>query len=247
MSRGTPIENIRSEERPRERCLSWGPQCLSLRECIALVLNSGPPKIGCLGLATAILQRQGSGLKTEEEERAFFSAMEISPNAHLSEIRGLGPAGRARLLAAFELGRRYSIFRERTAVSPETATKGGQQGDEALSRIPQELRSEPQEWLGFVPRYRNGQVGQFCLVERGVRTHVNVDPMELFARLLALRPSGFFLFHNHPSGDLNASSEDQTLTSRVAELSGSFGMRLLGHGIVAARGEAWVDGRYLLC
>ena len=78
----------------------------------------------------------------------------------------------------------------------------------SVERISASLRRECQEWLGFVPVHRGGELGHFCLVERGVRTHVNIEPAELFARILALRPVGFYLFHNHPSGDLTPSEED---------------------------------------
>lgn len=173
-----------------------------------------------------------------EQARAFFTAMEVSPIAHLSSICGLGPAHQARLLAAFELGRRYAIFRQKNSgrISLESPTL-----DQALKRVSASLRQEPQEWIGFVPRYRGDQpLGELCLVERGVRTHVNFDPVELFARILALRPSGFYLFHNHPSGDLRPSSADYELTERVTQVAQKLGIRLLGHGIVSGDSAQWI-------
>jgi DNA repair protein RadC len=73
-----------------------------------------------------------------------------------------------------------------------------------------------------------------------VRTHVNIEPIELFARVLALRPHGFILIHNHPSGDLTPSLPDQEITDRVAQLARPFGIKMLGHWIVSARGEFWI-------
>src|SRR6476620_10690599 len=70
--RSLMIRNLPYLERPRERCLDSGPSCLSLRECIAVILCSGPPGIGSLGIASRILERPGSGLGTSLEERAFF-------------------------------------------------------------------------------------------------------------------------------------------------------------------------------
>ena len=198
MSLQTPLSDLFVSERPRERCLSQGPKCLSLRECIALILGSGPRGKGCLGLAKEVLHSPGEGLASEDEERAFFTAMEVSGTAHLKGLSGLGAAGQARILAAFELGRRYALYRERTKSQGRSRHKLDVIAKQALERINTDLRNEPQEWLGFVPLYRSGDLGELCLVERGVRTHVNIDPAELFARLLALRPSGFFLFHNHP-------------------------------------------------
>lgn len=243
VARRVRIHSTPAAERPRERCLRQGARCLSLRECLALVLNSGPPGTGCLGLALEILERPGTGLDDASQERAFFTAMEVSAAAHLEGIPGLGPAGRARLMAAFELGRRYALFREERAAPP--AFPGGVRDfkSESLARVPPTLRSEAQEWLGFIPCYSGGKLGSLCLVERGVRTHVNVEPGELFARVLALRPHGIILFHNHPSGELAASDADRDLTHRVFLLGRSLGIRLLGHWIVASKGETWVEAQ----
>jgi DNA repair protein RadC len=227
-------------ERPRERCLEKGPNTLSLRECLAVILGTGPPRAGSLGLARAILERPGHGLAQTEEERAFFTAMESSGDSHLGGIDGLGPAGKARLLAAFELGRRYACYRQATLPGIRPLGAVSDVAREALGRIPAIDRQEPREWLGFVPIYRSGQVGELCVVERGVRTHVNVDPAELFARLLALRPRGFVLVHNHPSGNLRPSAEDLHLTRSVCELARSLGMRQFGHWIVSPGGEHWL-------
>lgn len=235
MNETQTIRALPDSERPRERCLRQGAECLSLRECLALLIGSGPRGRGCLGLASDLLDRPGTGLPDGEQERAFFTAMEVSALAHLENLRGIGSSHRARLLAAFEIGRRYAIFRERTK-GPVHGRAGGKEPDlsaRALERVSPELRQRPQEWLGFVPVHRFRELGELCLVEQGVRTHVNVDPAELFARILALRPQGFYLFHNHPSGECTPSLEDFDLTERVRDISGQLGIRLLGHWIVA--------------
>lgn len=237
------IENTPPSERPRERLLSQGPRCLSLRECIAVILGSGPPGQGALGMAAAVLGRPGEGLSEGESERAFFTALEASAHAHLSGLAGLGDAGRSRVLAAFEIGRRYSDFRERNRTSTQFSRKELERKplpERALAQVGENWRCDSREWLGFVPLFRNGTLGQLGIVELGTRTHVNTDPAELFARILALRPSGFFLFHNHPSGDLTPSQPDVDLTQKVSRVGSSLGTRLLGHAIVGRKGERWV-------
>lgn len=233
----TMIQNTPTDERPRERCLSKGSECLSLRECLALILGSGPKGKGCMGLAAEIMSRPGQGLGCENEEFAFFTAMEVSPLAYITEFPGLGPAGRARIMAAFELGRRYALFREKTKSDRIEQEQTVSPSTKALATISDSLRNDPQEWLGFVPLHRSGKLGRFSMVERGTRTHVNIDPAELFARILALRPQGFFLFHNHPSGNLYASAADHDLTLKVKAVSSQFGIELLGHWIVCSHGE----------
>ncbi|MEO5969498.1 MAG: JAB domain-containing protein [Bdellovibrionia bacterium] len=235
------IEVTPVTERPRERCLQKGPASLSLRECIALILGSGPPGIGCLGIAENILNKPGKGLPSSEEERAFFSALEVSGTGHLTEISGLGPAGKSKILAAFELGRRYALYRS-DLPSPTGPRPSPQDLTiQALAKISNLMRAAPQEWFGFVPVHRNGKLGELCIVEKGARTHINLDPAELFARILALRPRGVFLFHNHPSGVLTPSVEDLDLTENIREISEKFGILLLGHWIVTSTQEHWLN------
>lgn len=210
------------KERPRERLLSEGPSVLSLRECLAVLLGSGPPQVGCLGLAQQILERM--------PEEQLFASIDGAGATVLSDLRGLGPAGRARLLAAFELARRFAAFEKEKKKKARASGIPGR----AIAKIPLELRRASREWLGFVPVYSNGRVGAFCLVELGLRSHVHFDPTELFGRLLPLRSAGFFLFHNHPSGRLRPSRSDRDLTSWVARLSLDLGIQFGGHWIVGA-------------
>jgi DNA repair protein RadC len=236
------IEATPISERPRERCLQKGPASLSLRECLALILGSGPPGIGCLGIAENILNKPGKGLPAAEEERAFFSALEISGTGHLTEINGLGPAGQSKILAAFELGRRYADYRSDIPATENTSSTFSKDLTlQALKKVSNAKRSAPQEWFGFVPFHRNGKLGELCVVEKGARTHVNLDPAELFARILALRPRGIFIFHNHPSGILTPSVEDLSLTESIREISEKFGILLLGHWIVTSTQEKWLN------
>jgi DNA repair protein RadC len=239
---GSPLLSlVPTSERPRERCLEKGAFTLSLRECLAVILGSGPRGTGSLGLASRILARPGDGMTPTDEERAFFGAMENSGTAGLLGIDGLGPAGRARLMAAFELGRRYANFRlAPTRGLPEALAD---LASEALDCVDSVHRNEPREWLGFVCLLRTGALSGLCVVERGVRTHVNIDPAELFARLLALRPRGFFLVHNHPSGNLSPSREDFHLTRTIDEIASGLGLQLMGHWIVAPRGERWIPSK----
>lgn len=243
-----PISTLPSDEKPRERCLQAGPNTLSLRECIALILGSGPRGVGCLGLAQKIISRPGKGLQPAEEERAFFMSMESSGRSHLMDIPGLGEAGQARLLAAIELGRRYACFRgvserRRDSETTQAALRPSLEkiAIDALRRISDSARNESHEWFGFIPVYSDSRLGELCLVEKGSRTHVNLDPVEIFARILALRPQGFYLVHNHPSGNSQPSPQDHQLTQEIQQVASRLGVRLLGHWVVSPMEESWIS------
>ena len=237
------IRTLPTSERPRERCLKQGARVLSLRECLAVVIGSGTASQDCLSLASSILDRPGPGLAEPEQEKAFFLALEGglgAPDSQLSGIKGIGSAHRARLLATFEIGRRYENYRNLARFKDPGLQVRQEAPERALDAIPLDLRNEPREWFGFVPIHRSGAIGEFCLVERGLRTHIHIDPIELFARVLALRPVALFLFHNHPSGELTPSNPDIHLTREVKKLCEGLGIRLLGHGIVSRMEERWI-------
>ena len=147
-------------ERPRERCLRSSAQCLSLRECIAIILGSGPPGQGALGVADQILKQPGDGLSPTEEAHAFFSALESRGNAYLTSISGLGPAGKSKILAVFEIARRYALSRSTSQKAEQQALSIPELAAHALNRVSPEYRSEPQEWFGFVPLYRSTKLGE---------------------------------------------------------------------------------------
>lgn len=249
------IEDRPVAERPRERLRLAGPSGLSLRELLAILLGSGPRGVGCLGLAAMLLERYGRATNQQDEEHGFFDAMAAGGLMRFEGLRGLGVAGAARLNAALEIGRRYAIrlngdvqrsesvgaFNQSLASTGLPASRQRWQ-DQALRRVTGELRADSREWLGFVPISAQGRVGGLCVVERGVRTHVNVDPQELFAAILGMRPRAVCLFHNHPSGRLSPSAEDVELTRWVSSLASVFGIELLGHWIVTPSGE-----RHICC
>jgi len=231
-----------ASEQPRERCLSHGAFCLSLRECLALILGTGSGSRSPMDIARTLLERTGRDLPEDAESRGFFRAMESSPDALLDRALGIGPAHQARLMAAFELGRRYAAYLlGHQGPLPAPAHECGQNlRERAVAQVPPSAWLDPREWLGIVPVYRSRALGSFIQIEKGVRTHVNIDPIELFARILALRPDAFYLFHNHPSGDLAPSPTDLLLTDAVRDLAEALGIPLAGHGIVSPRGRSWI-------
>lgn len=227
-------ESSPKSELPRERCLKFGAECLSLRECLAVILSIGPKGKGVMGLSREILQKIAPMNHERDEEAAFFTFMESSSSI-LQEIKGVGPAHFTKLLVLFELAQRYHVFKEASRKKP--SSKEPSLTQKAISKVPESFRQESREWVGFVALYRTGQLSQFCQVELGLRTHVNTDPAELFFRILSLRPRGFFLFHNHPSGSLDYSEEDLQMTEAVLHLAIDLGLEFYGHFVISPQGE----------
>jgi len=227
----TQIKKIPIEERPRERCLLYGPQTLSLRECLAILIGSGPQKIGCLGVAKNILNKSQKHLHAEEAEHAFFANFH-SFSEVLANTKGLGNASLARILVALDLGRRYHEHLVANTPDERGITKDNLEKN-ILKRIPTTFRSMSKEWIGFVPVYSERKIGKLSVIEKGARHHVNFEPARLFSRILILQPVAFALFHNHPSGRISPSNHDRKITNIVAEIAQHLGIIFLGHWVVA--------------
>ncbi len=228
-------------ERPRERCLHFGAASLSVRECLALILGSGPRGKGCLGLAEDILARFGGRPEGDgsEAEEPFFAAVQAGAASWLGGITGLGVSGQTRLLAAFELMQRFHHYVIRTNDPQPTSTSTLKHLEQlALTKVSDKLRAATREWLGFIPYDCRRGMGSLSIVEHGSRTHVNVDLQELFTRILMQRPQAIFLVHNHPNSDPSPSSDDLQLTQTVDSIAEPFGIQLLSHLIVTPSGAA---------
>ena len=84
-------------ERPRERLNALGPEALTGRELVALLVGSGGRGASALGIAEDVLASVAGSLRTLGS---------VSPSA-IAAIRGVGMATGARISAALELGRLF--------------------------------------------------------------------------------------------------------------------------------------------
>ena len=229
-------------ERPRERCLQAGAHALSLRECLALLFASGPRGIGCLGLAEQVMAIGGEAAEPEAAASNLFRLFDQQPDWASFAVAGLGPANLARLTAVVEICHRYASYRLANSTTSSAAPRSLKAlTARALRRVSQQRRSQPTEWLGFIPLYEGRRTGHLVLVGTGRWNSVTVDTSELFSRILALRAGGFWLCHNHPSGALHPSADDLELTMRVRHAAQALGLTFLGHWLVTAGGIRRID------
>lgn len=93
--------------------------------------------------------------------------------------------------------------------------------------------AEEHAWLIAV-NTKNRPIGVFE-VSHGSDCASIVTPRELFVRLFLCGAHAFFLIHNHPSGDITPSSEDDALTKRIIAAGKTLNVGLLDHIIIADR------------
>ena len=71
-----------------------------------------------------------------------------------------------------------------------------------------------------------------------------LSPEDLFGRGYALRARHFIVIHNHPSGKIEPSPDDQTVMHELIEQSRIMKIALLDFIIVGALGEDVAQSRY---
>lgn len=98
------------------------------------------------------------------------------------------------------------------------------------------LAEETHEWL--LAFFVDDDLNLLAIetMARGDVTSCAVDIGRIYCRGRSLGARGFFLVHNHPSGDPTPSQTDRMVTARISRLTTELGLPLLDHVIVARNG-----------
>lgn len=206
-------ENIREKPDIRERLLAYGAERLSDTDLLAVLLHTGIANKPVTKLAEEIVMHIDTR-KTESIEAA------------LKHIHGIGNAKLSTILAAFELGRRYYGV-------------GGEKIRHPCDILPFLRHYSIRKQEQFICVSLNGahEISAIRVVSVGTLTRTLVHPREVFADPLADRAAAVILAHNHPSGRLEPSADDLTLTQRLCDAGRLLGIDVLDHIIVSPNGE----------
>jgi DNA repair protein RadC len=202
-------------ERPREKLLARGCGALSDAELIAVLLGSGVVGKDAIALARELLVVSGG-----------LAALLTDPGDTL-RLRGIGPAKRARLIAALELARR-TLAEQLTDRRPLGNPR------ESGSYLSAKLRHLPYEVFGCLFLDNRHRVLAFEELFRGTIDSANVHPREVVRACLRHNASAVILAHNHPSGVAEPSAADRTITRQLRDALELVGVRVLDHLVIGS-------------
>lgn len=206
------------DERPRERLLTRGPHALTDAELLAILLRVGVQGQNAVELGRELLKRFGS-----------VQGMMAAPLTAWSGIKGLGGAKQAQLLAALELGRRAAL----PAIREKTVIKSTQQ---AADYFAARLRGLAEEHFRVAFVNRQGRLLDDALIAEGVVDGVRPHIRTIITKALQSNASALIAAHNHPSGAVQPSEADKTLTRDLIAVCRPIGIKILDHVIVAEDG-----------
>jgi DNA repair protein RadC len=209
--------NLTSLDRPRERLLALGPEALSDHELLAIFLNTGIRGKNVSALAKELLEM-------------INRSKGILPVKEFSRLSGVGVAKACAVAAMLEFGRR------RWGAS---GTRIRHPGDiHGVLRYHADRKQER-----FLCLSLNGahEIIAVRIVSLGLVNRTIVHPREVFADPIIDRAAAVIVAHNHPSGNVEPSEEDDAITGRLKASAEILGLNFLDHLIFTE--TAWFSYR----
>ncbi|HEY5548899.1 MAG TPA: DNA repair protein RadC [Coriobacteriia bacterium] len=147
----------------------------------------------------------------------------------LVSVRGVGPAGAARLLACLELARRASAWS--AADRPVVSTP-----EDVVRLCATQLRGLDREHFWALVLSTKNRLLRMVEVSVGSLNASIVHPRELFKEAVRISAASVVVVHNHPSGDPTPSGADLQLTRRLVRAGEVLGIEVLDHVVIGDGG-----------
>jgi len=205
------FSDLPREQRPREKLLARGPTSLADSELLAIILNTGVQGKNVKALANDLC-------KYLDKNNDIPSVKEISL------LHGLGESKACAISAMLEFGRRrYGSFQARIKQPSDIYTLVRHYADRKQER--------------FISLSLNGahEVLAVRIVTIGLVNKTIIHPREVFADLIQDRAAAFCVAHNHPSGLLESSQEDDEITERLQSAARIIGLHFVDHIIFSEK------------
>lgn len=212
------LNEMSSEDLPREKLARYGAASLSNEELMALFLGSGTKGHNVFQVCRDLLKTHGS--------LANLGRLSVHD---LAKTKGIGPAKASNLAAAFEIGAR--VAREKVVSAPLDTP---QLIYEFFA--PQLAHLSIEQVIVATLDTRLNHTGT-VIISQGSVNESYAHPREILRPVIARNAYGFILAHNHPSGDPSPSRADHRVTENLIKAVDIMNVRLIDHLIIGRPGE----------
>ncbi len=211
-----PLKDLPPDARPREKLLARGAGALSDAELLALLLRTGIEGKNVVAMAQEIVDKFGG-----------ISGLLHADSKALQSIKGMGPAKKAELMAVVELSRR--ALAEQMTHKPMLDLPSVM-----LDFVRLQIGSKPYESFMVLFIDATQKLLAFEELFRGTLSGTSVYPREVAMRALHHHAAGVILAHNHPSGEVQPSQSDISLTARMKAALALLDIVVVDHVIVSS-------------
>ena len=214
------IKNWSADDRPREKLFNKGAHQLSNSELLAILINNGSPQKSAVELAQELLAAVGNNLQR-------LGKLSIKEMLNL-KIKGLGPAKATTIAAALELGIRRTMAENKKDIVLSSK--------DIAAYLKAQLEYKKHEVFAVVFLNRANKINHYEIISEGGITGTVADPRIILKKALEHDAVSMVLCHNHPSGNLKPSRQDEELTNKIKEASKYFDIKVIDHIIVSEEG-----------
>lgn len=207
-------KGVGHRQRLRDKFLELGIESLSDSEIIELLLTFGTPRSDCKEPARTALKEFGS----------LPAVLDAHP-ATLKKIKGIGPKNLFALRFIQGVARRY--LRQRIRGKQYISSSR-----DVADYLIHAMRGLKHEVFMVVYLDASHAVIDSGILSEGTVTVNTVYPRELVKAALACNASALVIAHNHPSGSLQPSNQDEQLTRTLFLVCSFMHINLLDHLIV---------------
>ncbi len=211
------IKEMDRDERPREKAIKYGIKSLSDNELMAIIFSTGLKGKSVIEMSRDIL----SDNKGHLSKVARLSVAEM-----LKRYKGIGPAKALTLLAGLELGSR-SAADAATIDDPVVNSSGV-----AYSIMKHHFERLDHEEFWVLLLSQSGKPIREIKIGQGGVAATAVDVKLIMKAAIEHLASAMIVFHNHPSGNLKPSAQDNALTIKIREAAKLIDTRLNDHIII---------------
>lgn len=214
------VKEWAKEDRPREKMMQKGPEALSNAELLAILIGSGNSKETAVDLMKRLLHDNKDNL-------AMLGKMSVS---ELMKYNGIGEAKAITIIAACELGKR----RQQSAM-PEIPILD--KPEKIYQYMHPKMCDLNVEEAYVLLMKTNHQLISCIKLSHGGLAETAVDVRMVLKEALMAEATIIALVHNHPSGSINPSRNDNELTKQVLQACNTMRIYMADHVIIT-------DGNY---
>ena len=214
------INQWAEEDRPREKMERLGPQSLSDAELLAILIGSGSLQEDAVSLMKRILKNCANNLNT-------LGKMGLHD---LCQYNGIGPAKAITIMAACELGKRRQMESPEKRPDLSTATRIYNH----MHPVMQDLDVE-EFWI-LLMNQDHRLIKKMRIAHGGI-SEVSVDVRIIIREAVLCNATILAVCHNHPSGNLRPSPQDNQLTQSIRNACQVMRIHFMDHVIIT-------DGHY---
>jgi len=219
------VRDLPKEAKPRERLAKDGPETLSTAELLAVILNVGTTKEEVLTMARRVTKDYGErGIMSQKDAKAMAEDLDIP----------LGKA--AQIVAAAELGRRFFHKNGNGAPVIRTASE--------VAAYVRDMKALSKEHLRGLYLNAHYKVIHDEVISIGTLDANIIHPRDVFRPALEYAAAAVILVHNHPSGVVDPSEADITVTKQIIAAGKLLGIRLVDHVVVAGEEHRSIPADY---